>query len=347
VSLEAAVRLRHGDLDLEVDLAAQPGSVVALLGPNGAGKTTLLRALAGLQPIDSGHIMLDGLAVDDPSRDAFVVPEQRSVGFLFQDYLLFPHLSALENVAFGPRSRRADQPLEIASAWLDRVGLGQIAAARPAALSGGQAQRVALARALATTPRLLLLDEPLAALDATTKASVRRELKRHLSGFEGIAILVTHDPVDAAALAETVFVLEAGRLTQRGTIGEITARPRSQYVADLVGVNLWRGRAHANAVTVDGTVIAVPRECEGDVFVQVHPRSVSLFAQQPHGSPRNVWSGRVASVDATSGGVRVAIASPLPIVAEVTPGAVAELGLAGGEEVWLSFKASEVEVYEA
>ncbi|MEP7104783.1 MAG: ABC transporter ATP-binding protein [Chloroflexota bacterium] len=347
MSLDAKVRLCLGALDLQVELSAEAGQVLAVLGPNGAGKTTLLRVLAGLQPIDSGRIELDGAVLDDPAGRVLVGAECRQVGFLFQDYLLFPHLSVLENVAFGARSRRQGQPQKTAHEWLDRVGLRDLAAAKPAALSGGQTQRVALARALATKPRLLLLDEPLAALDATTKVSVRRELKHHLGSFEGIALLVTHDPVDAAALADSVVILEDGQLTQSGTIAEITARPRSRYVADLVGVNLWRGKANGPSVSVDGIDITAATSSSGDVFVQVHPRSVALYTQQPHGSPRNVWRGRATSIDSTSSGVRVRIEGPLQVVAEITPAAMADLGIVGGEEVWLSFKASEVEVYEA
>lgn len=347
MSLEASFRLRLGALDLEVDLRAEPGQVLGVLGPNGAGKTTLLRVLAGLQAIDSGRISLDGTRLDDPAGGVLVHAEDRRVGFLFQDYLLFPHLSALENVAFGMRARGTGQAREAAYEWLDRVGLRESAAEKPAALSGGQAQRVALARALATKPRLLLLDEPLTALDATSKGSVRRELRRHLATYDGIAILVTHDPVDAAALAGSVVVLEHGRLTQRGTLAEITAHPRSPYVADLAGQNLWRGQADGRMVRINGTVVTSATAFTGDVFVLVHPRSVSLYVEEPHGSPRNVWRGRATALDSTASGVRVRVEGPLPVVAEITPAALAELGIAGGEEVWLSFKASEVEVYEA
>jgi molybdate transport system ATP-binding protein len=345
VSLDAQVGLRLGTLDMQLELAADPGRVVALLGPNGAGKTTLLRVLAGLQAIDSGRIELDGAVLDDPANGLFAVPEQRSVGFLFQDHLLFPHLSALENVAFGLRARRVAEPAQLAAGWLERVGLADLGSAKPAALSGGQAQRVALARALATSPRLLLLDEPLAALDATTKVAVRRELKQHLAAFAGISILVTHDPLEAAALAQTVFVLENGRPAQQGTLAEITAHPRSRYVADLVGVNLWRGRAAAGAVAVEGATISSASGLEGDVFVLVHPRSVSIYPEEPHGSPRNVWRGHATSLDTIGDRVRVRVEGPLSVVAEVTPAAVADLGIVGGEEVWVSFKASEVEVY--
>ena len=347
MTLRANVGLRLGVLQLKVEVTAAPGAVLALLGPNGAGKTTLLRALAGLQPIEEGQIELDGLVLDAPANGVFVAAEDRAVGYLFQDYLLFPHLSVLENVAFGLRSRGKPEPLQTARGWLERMELGAFASGRPAQLSGGQAQRIALARALAPEPRLLLLDEPLAALDASTKVAIRRELKHHLNRFKGITLLVTHDPVDAAALADSVLVIEDGRVVQEGTIPDITARPRSRYVADLVGVNLWRGQASDGEVKVGGTVIFVADGIDGDVFALVHPRSVSLYADRPQGSPRNVWRGIASSLDSVGDRVRVQVEGPVTLVAEITNAALAELGLVGGEEVWVSFKASEVDVYPA
>jgi len=347
VTLRADIRLRLGTLRLEVDLTAGPGSVLALLGPNGAGKTSLLRALAGLQPIQEGEIELDGRVLDSPAKGVLVAAEDRAVGYLFQDHLLFPHLSVLENVAFGLRSRGRPQPVETARSWLARMELEALSGGRPAQLSGGQAQRVALARALAPEPRLLLLDEPLAALDASTKVTIRRELKRHLGDFAGISLLVTHDPVDAAALADRVLVIEEGRAVQGGTIPDITARPRSRYVADLVGVNLWRGQAMGGQVRVGGASIYAADAADGDVFALLHPRSVSLYAEQPHGSPRNVWRGVATNLDAMGDRVRVRVEGPVTLVAEITNAALADLGLAGGEEVWVSFKASEVDVYPA
>ena len=347
MTLRAEIGLGLGSLQLDLELTAAPGAVLALLGPNGAGKTTLLRALAGLQRIDQGRIELDGTLLDAPGRGRFVPAEERSVGFVFQDYLLFPHLSVLENVAFGLRSRGQDDPILGATEWLQRVGLEAYASARPGHLSGGQGQRVALARALAPNPRLLLLDEPLAALDASTKVNVRRDLKKHLSQFDGITLLVTHDPVDAAALAGTVLVIEAGRAVQAGALPEITARPRSRYVADLVGVNLWRGMAVDGVVQIGAASITAAAGHHGDVFALVHPRSVSVYLERPHGSPRNVWRGVATSLDALGDRVRVRVEGPVPLVAEITNAALADLGLVGGEEVWVSFKASEVDVYPA
>lgn len=333
-----------------MDFTIDEGEVVALLGPNGAGKTTLLRAVAGLAPFASGHVRLDGHVLEDTATGQYVPTERRPIGIVFQDYLLFPHLSALDNVAFGLRSRGTPRRAAAARAleWLDRVGLKSYSKAKPAELSGGQRQRVALARALAPDPRLLLLDEPLAALDVTTRAEVRRDLKHHLASFPGLRLVVTHDPLEAAALADRLVVMEDGRLVQTGTPAEITEHPRSQYVADLVGVNLMKGRAdHGSVRLPGGPVVAAAGAESGDVFAVVHPRAVALHRQHPEGSPRNVWPGRVAGIELMGGRVRVRIDGEVPLVAEVTPAALRELGLAEGGEIWLSFKATEVGVYPA
>jgi molybdate transport system ATP-binding protein len=235
--LDASVRVRLGTLDLQVDVRVGDGEVVAVVGPNGAGKTTLMRGIAGLQPLDAGRVTVDGRVLDDPATGEWVEPAERNLGVVFQDHLLFPRLSALDNVAFGLRARGMAKAEARARAgeWLDRVGLAAAAGARPTALSGGQSQRVALARALAVEPRVLLLDEPLAALDVQARAYVRDELSRHLATFPGARLLVTHDLADAVALADRLVVLEAGRVTQAGTAGDLAAAPASAYVADLVG----------------------------------------------------------------------------------------------------------------
>jgi molybdate transport system ATP-binding protein len=324
--------------------------VVALLGPNGAGKTTLLRAVAGLVPLTSGYVKLDGRMLEEAASGKYVPTESRSIGVVFQDYLLFPHLTVLENVAFGLRSRgkRPREANQAAAGWVDRVGLSAYAQDRPGALSGGQRQRVALARALAPEPRLLLLDEPLAALDVTTRAEVRRELKRHLASFPGLRLVVTHDPLEAATLADRLVVMENGRLVQTGTTAEVTERPRSQYVADLVGVNLLRGRADHGSVRIsEESVIAAAAAETGDVFALVHPRAVALHQHRPEGSPRNAWPGRVSGIELLGGRVRVRVEGVIPLVAEVTPAAISDLKVEDGVEIWVSFKSTDVGVYPA
>jgi molybdate transport system ATP-binding protein len=350
MSLEAEVRTRLGAFDLDMQLTAGEGEVVALLGPNGAGKTTLLRAIAGLAPIDSGRVQLDGRVLEDTTTGRYVPTEERSIGFVFQDYLLFPHLTVIDNVAFGLRSHGVDraEARRRAAGWLQRVGLETRAHARPSELSGGERQRVALARALAPDPHLLLLDEPLAALDATTRTEVRRDLKEHLSSFRGVRVLVTHDPLEAAILADRLVVMEAGRHVQTGTPAEVTEHPRSKYVADLVGVNLFRGEADHGMVRLgDGASIAAAGAETGDVFAAIHPRAVSLHRSHPEGSPRNVWAGRVRGVELYGDRARVRIEGQVPLVAEVTPAALVELKLGEGGEVWLSFKATDVGIYAA
>jgi len=236
----------------------------------------------------------------------------------------------------------------VAGDWLERVGAADGAGRRPSALSGGQAQRVALARALATRPALLLLDEPLAAIDAAAKAQLRRELRAQLAGSTGVRVIVTHDPVDAMAIGDRLVVLEDGRITQQGPMSEVTARPRSPWVAALVGVNLYEGVAGGGQITVaGGGSLVVADDLRGPAFAVVHPRAVALHRSRPEGSARNIWSGHAHALDVQADRVRVEIAGSPPIVAEVTPAAAAELRLRDGGRVWVSVKATEVDVYAA
>jgi molybdate transport system ATP-binding protein len=351
--LTADLRVRRDGFALEVDLCVAAGEVVALVGPNGAGKTTALRLLAGLLRLDAGRVAVGSdpaRVLDDPAASRFVPTEQRSVGMVFQDALLFPHLSARDNVAFGPRARGTGKRAATAQAsgWLDRVGLADRAHARPGALSGGQAQRVALARALVTAPDLLLLDEPLAALDAATRVEVRAELARHLGDYAGATVLVTHDPLDAMVLADRLVVIEHGRVVQEGSPAQVARAPRTDYVAQLVGLNLHRGTAEGNLVTLAaGGRLVVAEPAQGAVLVAFSPRTVSLHRARPEGSARNVWAGRVAGIEQHGATVRVSVDGVPPVLADVTPGAVAELGLAPGQELWVSLKATEVTAYPA
>jgi molybdate transport system ATP-binding protein len=350
VTLEARVRTGVGDFDLDVQLEVAAGELVAVLGPNGAGKTSLLRALAGLLPLNAGRVILDGRVLEDPEAGIHVPSEKRPIGMVFQDYLLFPHLSVLENVAFGLRARGMARAAAIAEAgrWLERVGLPGEWNRKPSSLSGGQAQRIALARVLAGNPALLLLDEPMAALDASTKVDFRRDLRRHLESFPGVRLLVTHDPLEAMAMADRLVVLENGRVLQSGTPSDVTQHPRSRYVADLVGVNLFRGRASHDVITLaDGGSLTAAGAVDGDVFAVVHPRTVALYRTRPDGTPRNVWEGRAVDLDPEGDRVRVRLSGSPSIVAEVTPAAVRELGLDSGDQVWIAVKATEVSVYPA
>ncbi len=352
MSLQAAVALRLGTLALDAGFSVDDGEVVCLLGPNGAGKTTVLRALAGLNRIERGRVVLDGEVLDDPATARHVPTEHRRIGVMFQDYLLFPHLSALENVAFGLRARGVPrrEARRRAAAWLERVGLGDQQAVRPRALSGGQAQRVALARALVLEPRLLLLDEPLAALDAGARAALRRDLRRHLSSYDGTCLIVTHDPLEAMTLAERLVVIEDGVVTQTGSPEQVRAHPRSRYVAELVGLNLFRGALDGTAVVLPGGERIVTAEHDlawREVFAVIHPRVVALYRERPEGSPRNVWSGVAEGLEVAGDRVRVQIAGAVPLLAEVTPAAVAALRLDDGGPVWASVKATEVDVYPA
>ena len=351
MSLEAQLRVQVGTLDLDVDLQAGDDEVVAVLGPNGAGKTTILRILAGLLRLDGGSVRLDDIVLDEPATDTYVVPEHRPIGVVFQDYLLFPYLSARDNIAFGLRNRGVPrrEARQLADSWLERVGLGEHAGAKPLSLSGGQAQRVALARALATNPRLLLLDEPLAALDAGTRVEVRRELRRHLAEFAGVRIMVTHDPIDAATLADRLIVVEAGRVSQTGSVGDVSAHPRSEYVAELVGLNLYRGVATRGAILLaPGTTLETgDTRLDGDVFAAVSPRAVALYRDEPHGSPRNRWRGTVAELDVLADRVRVRIDGAAPVIAEITAAAAKDLDVQPGSELWSVVKATDVKVYPA
>jgi molybdate transport system ATP-binding protein len=339
---------------LDVRLTARPGEVLALLGPNGAGKTTALRALAGLTPLTAGELTLDGRTLEQPAVRLRIAPEDRPVGVVFQDYLLFPHLSALDNVAFGLRTRgvRKAAARTEAAGWLARVGLAEHASARPRALSGGQQQRVALARALAPQPRLLLLDEPMAALDARTRLDVRAQLRRHLAAFDAVAVLVTHDPLDAMVLADRITVIEDGRVVQDGPPAEIARHPRSDYIARLVGLNLFRGTAEGHDVTLDrgsddggGVRITTGEALSGPVFVAFPPSAVTVHRGRPDTSARNVWQATVTGMELHGDQVRLDLAGALRLTADLTQGAVAELGLVEGSEVWAAVKATQTHAY--
>jgi molybdate transport system ATP-binding protein len=355
MSLSIDVLVRRGPFDLRAAVEAAPGETVALLGPNGSGKSTLVHAVAGLVPPSEGRVSLDGEVLDDASRRVHRHPRARPVGVVFQDLRLFPHLTAVENVAFPlraagvPRSKARER----ARSLLAELGLTARGTGRPPDLSGGEAQRVALARALAGNPRLLLLDEPLSALDVRARREIRSLLRRILAGFEGIRFLVTHDPVEAMMLADRLVLLEDGRVTQEGTPEEIRTGPRTHYAAELVGMNLFGGKlvplepGVGRLETPTGhVVVAWPEEAAGPVEETIgllRPADVALHLAYPEGgSARNVLEGTVISVAREGERARVRIASSPPVVADVTAGSAQALGLREGVRVWASFKALEV-----
>ena len=349
--LDAHVVVRRPDHTLDVRLTAEPGDVVGVIGPNGAGKSTLLRALAGLLPEAEGHVRCAG-EIWTASGTKPVRTQQRQVGVVFQDQLLFPHLTALENVAFGPRSRgvRRTAARRAAQDWLDRLGVGDLAPRKPRELSGGQAQRVCVARALAGEPRLLLLDEPLAALDVGVAMALRVELARHLSEFAGVSILVTHDAMDTLTVANRVVVLDEGQVVQEGSPAQVAQQPQTEHVARLMGLNVLRGRSSGTVVRLaDGSELVTATEAEGPVNACFGPEAVSLTLDEPVGSARNRWRGTVGSVVPHGSAVRVHLDAPGPLgslIADVTPASATELGLVPGRVVWAAVKATEVSVYD-
>jgi molybdate transport system ATP-binding protein len=349
LQVSASVAERGFDLSLEVG----EGEVVAVLGPNGSGKSTTLSVIAGLLRPDTGTATLDGRVLYDVGArgrtESWVPPHDRGVALLAQEPLLFPHLSARDNVAFGPRSagrsRRAAR--ETAEHWLAEVDATQYADRRPAKLSGGQAQRIAVARALAAEPRVLLLDEPMAALDVDVAPVVRQMLRRVLAARS--AVIVTHDILDALLLADRIVVLEHGHVVEEGPTAQVIARPRSPFAARIAGLNMVRGLREGDGVRAeDGLLVeglADAPVAQGEPAVAVfRPSAVGVFREAPGGSPRNVLRVTISELEPVGEQIRVRAAG---LSADVTAAAVAELDLAPGTPVVFAVKASEVAVYRA
>jgi len=323
------IPLREFALDVELTVGRE---VVALVGPSGAGKTTLLRAIAGLQPAH-GRISVDGDDWLDSARGLDLPAEERSVGLVFQEYALFPHLTVRKNVEFGRKG---------GAALLERFGLATLADAKPRELSGGERQRVALARALAPDPAVLLLDEPLSALDAHTRGEVRAELQQLLREADRPTLVVTHDFEDAATLATQVGVLVQGRLRQLGTPAELVASPADPFVASLTGANVLRGRARRAQELTElelptGELIRSTDPAEGDAVAIVYPWEVTLSRTPPDDSAQNHITGVVASLVPVGNRVRARVG---PLTAEITTDSSERLGLQVGGTAVASFKAT-------
>ncbi|MBK5331912.1 MAG: ATP-binding cassette domain-containing protein [Ilumatobacteraceae bacterium] len=348
MTLRAHIVVAHGSLSLDMWLNAAPGEVVALLGPDDAGKTTILRCIAGLMAIDRGSIEVRGEIVDDPSANVFVPSAQRSAGVMSHQHQLFPHMSVLENVAFGLRARGVDKSAarQEARHWLRRVAYDGIERSRPEQLSDAQTRRVALARALACEPNLLLLDDPLGALDPATQVEIRRELRRHLAEFRGSAVLVTHNPIDAFLLADRVVIVENGHVVQDGTFAAIATHPRSTYVAELVGLNLLPGSMMGGVFAVDGgaTLVVAAVDIDGPAIAVIRPQAVSLHATKPQGGHRNAWMAAVIDIDRRAERVRVRLQGPVQLTAEITASVADALGIKVGRELWASVMATDIAI---
>jgi molybdate transport system ATP-binding protein len=347
--LRAAVLERGLDLSLRVE----EHEVLALLGPNGSGKSTVLSVIAGLLRPDRGRARLADRVLFDIGAsggpDAWVPPHDRGVALLAQEPLLFPHLSALDNVAFGPRStgHSRTRARALAARWLEEVDATPLATRRPAQLSGGQAQRIAVARALAADPRLLLLDEPMAALDVAVAPALRQMLRRVLHGRT--AVIVTHDVLDALLLSDRVLVVEDGHVVEHGPTAQVLARPRSPFAARIAGLNMVRGTLDGHGVRsaeglhVDG-LADQPLTPGGPGVAVFRPSAVGVYRHPPGGSPRNVFESTVTELEPFGDQFRVRTAD---LSADVTAAAVADLELTPGTRVVLTVKASEVAIYPA
>lgn len=353
VRVSARLQQRGADLDVTVP----DGGVLAVLGPNGAGKSTLLALIAGLLKPDTGRIALGDTVLTDTDAGTFMAPHARGVAMLSQQPMLFPHMSVAGNVGYAPRCRGLSRAAARAAAgyWLDTVGVADLAGRRPAQLSGGQAQRVALARALAAEPRLLLLDEPMAALDVTAAPAMRRLLREVLTATGRTAIIVTHDLLDALAIADTMIVLDRGQVVESGTVRAVLTTPRSEFAAAIAGVNLVPGSITAPGVLRTPWGVAISGASEVPVgtaaIALFRPAAVAVHLSAPHASPRNVIEVRITELDIHGAAVRVRGVDPRDertvLAADITAASAAELDLAPGGHVYFVVKTQEVQLHPA
>ncbi len=353
--LDVRLRSRRGAFELDVAFEAPDAATTVLVGESGAGKTSILRLAAGLDHPEAGRIALDGEVYADAEAGIAIPPWQRDIGYVAQDYALFPHLTIARNVSFGLEAAGAPRGAIDArvAAALQRTGIPELGARLPGSLSGGQQQRVALARALVLDPRLLLLDEPLAALDLQTRRVIRGELRDLLRALGCVTLYVTHSPIEALLFGDRIVVVERGRVSQIGTRDELLRYPRSRYVAELMGTNLFAGVAGAGGEgtvvrTGEGDLAVYDAANPGDLFVAVDPKQITIHVRPPEGSAQNVLTGPILELapEPPSGDrLRVVLGTRPPLVAEVTREAVAELGLREGLVVHASFKATGTRTY--
>ncbi len=336
-----------GDFALDARFETGPG-ITVVVGPSGAGKSLTLRLIAGIERPDRGRVTLDGVGLVDTESGEWVSPQERRVGVVFQDSLLLPHRTVLDNVAMAVRQGSRERRRAEATKWLVEVDADDWADRHPHQLSGGQSQRVALARALAGEPKLLLLDEPFNALDPLVRHRLRLLVKDLVARWEVPALFVTHDPQEALLLANRIHVIEDGVVTQSGTADDIRLRPRTRYGAELAGANMVTGVASEGEVDIGGHILHIAdREAAGEVLVTVRSSAVGVHTTRPEGSARNQWPTVVERVETMGDRVRLQTGPPLPLTVEITRQAGDELGIKPGAEVWLAVKATDIGVEAA
>ena len=337
--LDARVILNRDSLTIDVELQLQHGEVIAVLGPNGAGKTSLLHALLGWLELESGWIMVNGEVIDSPDTDSYVPPQHRPFGMVFQDGLLFPHMSVEKNILFGAGKDFNLKPLA------ESLQVSELLAKFPSELSAGERQRAAIARSLAARPKVLFLDEPFSALDIQGKRRGRSLLKEALAIEVSGCLMVTHDLVDAFTLADRVMIIEGGKLTQFDVPDRIRSRPGSEWIADLVGWNYYEGIGEGSVVTLPHgtTIFTAQDDLDGPTSISINPASVSIFKSQPSGSPRNTWLSSIQNIEILGGRARVSLVGEIDICADITTAAANELRQSISSEVWVSVKATEVD----
>ncbi len=353
LSVEIKKKLR--EFDLEIGFEAAPAETLVVIGPSGCGKTTTLNAIAGLVEPDEGRIALGERVLYEGASGTNLPAAARNVGYVFQEFALFPHMTVAENVAYGLRTRRRPKDeIEVkVGAALEMVGVERLGDRRPGALSGGERQRAALARAIACDAEILLLDEPLGSLDAQTRNQVRGELKRLLQMVGRIAVMVTHDYIDALTFGDKICVLDRGKTLQMGPREELLRHPKSRFVAELTGVNYFEGTissaryAGLAEVWIGNTCLYASSEREemGNTTATFFPSDVAISLERPNGSPRNVFRTQIQEIIHLGDRVRLALNGSLPMCAEITAGALEELAVREGDTVHASVKATAVKTY--
>ncbi len=353
--LSVQVKKRLREFSLEIQFDAMPGETLVIIGPSGCGKTTSLNIIAGLVEPDEGRIALGDRVLFDAAAATSMPTERRSIGYVFQDFALFPHMTIAENVAYGLRARR--RPKREITAKVDEVlgllGINHLKARRPGALSGGERQRVAVARAVACDAEILLLDEPLGSLDAQTRNHVRGELQRMLRLIGRIAIMVTHDYVDALTFGSRICVLDRGRVLQMGTREQLLLHPKSRFVAELTGVNFFEGAISTNSQdglaeiwVGDNRLYASCEERDmGGILLAFFPSEVTISRESPATSARNVFRSQVREVIHMGDKVRLSLNGSLPMCAEISAQALRDLAIKEGDEVYASLKATAIKTY--